>query len=33
MVIAFEQGVVDQPRRAVVQRLAAAKGGWPLAGC
>jgi SAM-dependent methyltransferase len=30
MVIAFEQGVVDQPRRAVVQRLAAAKGGWPL---
>jgi SAM-dependent methyltransferase len=29
-VIAFEQGVVDQPRPAVVQRIAAAKGSWPL---
>ncbi|HEX3500571.1 MAG TPA: methyltransferase domain-containing protein [Stellaceae bacterium] len=29
-VIAFEQGVVDQPRPAVVQRIAAAKGSSPL---
>lgn len=28
-VIAFEQGTVDAPRPAVIQRLAAAKGGWP----
>jgi SAM-dependent methyltransferase len=28
-VIAFEQGIVDRPRPAVVQRIAAAKGSWP----